>query len=79
MLDNKQQQHKKKNKKKTKKKAFNHAHAAGVIHNDIKSNNVVLEKHGEKWDPFVIDFGKTRLVSYPKPVMELSASAQEEY
>ena len=58
---------------------LNHVHAAGVIHNEIKSNNVVLEKRGEEWNPVIIDFGKVRLVTNPKPVMELSVSAREEY
>ena len=59
--------------------ALNHVHAAGVIHNDIKSNNIVLEKRREEWNPVIIDFGKARLITNPKPVMELSISAQEEY
>lgn len=59
--------------------ALNHMDAAGVIHNNIKSNNVVLEKRGEEQNPVIIDFGKVRLVTNPKPVMELSVSAQEEY
>ena len=60
-------------------KALNHMHDAGVIHNDLKSNNVVLEKREKEWNPVVIDFGKARHISNPKPVMDLSIFAQEEY
>lgn len=59
--------------------ALNHMHKAGVVHNDIKSNNVVLEKPGEQWNPVIIDFGKARHIANPKPLMDLSPSAQEEY
>lgn len=59
--------------------ALNHMHKAGVVHNDIKSNNVVLEKPGEQWNPVIIDFGKARRIANPKPLMDLSPSAQEEY
>jgi len=29
-----------------------------VVHNDVKSNNVVLKKPGKQWNPIIIDFGK---------------------
>lgn len=38
--------------------ALNLMDAAGVIHNNIKSNNVVLEKREEERNPVIIDFGK---------------------
>ncbi|XP_068675704.1 probable serine/threonine-protein kinase DDB_G0280461 [Montipora foliosa] len=60
-------------------KALNHMHDAGVIHNDLKSNNVVLEKREKEWNPVVIDFGKARHISNPKRAMDLSIFAQEEY
>jgi serine/threonine protein kinase/tetratricopeptide (TPR) repeat protein len=37
--------------------AINHAHQKGVIHRDIKPNNVLVTLHGEKPLPKVIDFG----------------------
>ncbi|XP_068691345.1 uncharacterized protein [Montipora foliosa] len=49
-------------------KALNHMHDAGAIHNDLKSNNV-LEKREKEWNPVVIDFGKARHISNPKPVI----------
>ena len=54
-------------------------HDAGAIHNDLKSNNVVLEKREKEWNPAFIDFGKARYISNPKPEIDLSIFAQEEY
>ena len=37
-----------------------HVHEAGYVHNDLKSNNVVLEKRDDgKHHPVIIDFGKS--------------------
>lgn len=38
--------------------ALNHIHSCGIPHNDVKSNNVVMEQRGEEWNPVIIDFGK---------------------
>ena len=38
-------------------KALAHVHNMGFLHNDLKSNNVVLDKKGGSYEP-VIDFGK---------------------
>jgi len=37
--------------------ALEAAHQAGLIHRDIKPSNIMLERHGEAWTPFVLDFG----------------------
>ena len=50
-----------------------------MVHNDLKSNNVLLEKRDQLWNLVVIDFGKARLITNLKPVMSLSVSAQERY
>ena len=60
-------------------KALNHVHNASVLHNNLKSGNVLLEKRQEKWNPVIIDFGKARFISKPKPLMSLSSSVQERY
>ena len=60
-------------------KALDRVHNVSVLHNDQKSDNVLLEKRQEKWNPVNIDFGKARFMSKPKPVMTLSSSAQERY
>ena len=39
--------------------ALQHIHAQGFIHNDLKANNVVLEKKGAHFNPVIIDFGKS--------------------
>jgi len=43
--------------------ALNHVHRCGYAHNDLKSNNVVLEKReDERLHPVIIDFGKSVLL-----------------
>ena len=59
--------------------ALNHIHSCGILHNDVKSNNVVMEQRGEEWNPVIIDFGKARFSSDPKPAMSLSTHQQEKY
>ena len=59
--------------------ALSHCHKVGVLHNDIKSNNILLEKREQHWNPVVIDVGKARFISNPKPLISLSAYAQEKY
>lgn len=39
-------------------------HSKGFLHNDIKSNNVVLDQTGpEQYNPVLIDFGKSTRTS----------------
>ena len=59
--------------------ALSHDHSKDILHNDLKSNNILLEKRGEDFNPVIIDFGKARFISNPKARMSLSASAQEQY
>ena len=35
-------------------------HEVRFLHNDLKSNNVLTERHGEAYKPVIIDFGKAR-------------------
>ena len=45
--------------------ALHHVHGYGYVHNDLKANNVVLEKReDERLHPVLIDFGKS--VSFDK-------------
>ena len=42
--------------------ALRHVHLRGYLHNDIKANNVVLERKpaaSKKYNPILIDFGKS--------------------
>ena len=41
-------------------KAVNYIHGKGYLHNDLKSNNVVLKRKKEGFDPMIIDFGKSK-------------------
>ena len=55
-------------------------HNLQIVHSDLKSNNVPLEKQMEsQWNPVIIDFGKARFITDPKPLMSLMASSQESY
>ena len=58
---------------------LNHVHRCEILHNDLKSNNVVVEKRNDMWNPVIIDFGKPHFISDPKPQMSLTASGQESY
>lgn len=42
--------------------ALIHIHSGGILHNDLKSNNVVMERREQQWNPVVIDFGKHALL-----------------
>ena len=54
-----------------------HVHICEILHNDLKSNNVVLEKQNEvQWNPVIIDFGKAGFITDPKPLLSLKASSQ---
>lgn len=46
--------------------AVGHVHGCGFIHNDIKSNNVVLEQREGHPSPVIIDFGKSVLAEKAK-------------
>ena len=50
-----------------------------ILHSDLKSNNVVVEKRNDTWNPVIIDFGTAHFISDPKPWMSLTASSQESY
>lgn len=43
--------------------ALAHVHNMGFLHNDLKSNNVVLDKKGGSYEPVIIDFGKSVPIS----------------
>lgn len=57
--------------------ALSRVHEMGFLHNDIKSNNVVIEKRGDDYNPVLVDFGKSRKVGSPKPLKVLSLSNQK--
>lgn len=35
-------------------------HKKGYIHNDLKSNNVIMHRRGDEFHPIIIDFGKSK-------------------
>ena len=38
-------------------------HAKGYLHNDLKSNNVLLERRNDCYRPVIIDFGKSKPIA----------------
>jgi serine/threonine-protein kinase len=38
------------------------AHEGGLIHRDLKRSNIMVERDGNRWQPFVLDFGIAREV-----------------
>ncbi len=59
--------------------ALDHIHSCGILHNDLKCNNVVLEYQDQQWNPVFIDFGKARYISDPKPILLMKVEKQEDY
>ena len=56
------------------------AHAAGVVHADLKADNVVVEHRRGGWDlAKVVDFGIARLVGAPRDETERSVCGTPEY
>jgi serine/threonine protein kinase len=47
--------------------ALAYAHAAGLIHRDIKASNVVVVQHGEAPRPVLLDFGLVKLLDDAGP------------
>ena len=59
---------------------LSHAHNHQIVHNGIKSNNIILEKQTESQrNPVIIDFRKSRFITDPKSLISLTASTQESY
>ncbi len=50
------------------------AHGVGVLHKDIKPANVLMQPHGEGWQPRLADFGSSRLLE-PERLQELGITA----
>jgi serine/threonine protein kinase len=60
--------------------ALQHIHSRGYLHNDLKANNVVLEmRYGSRYNPVIIDFGKSTRINAPKPKKCLSPADQRMY
>ncbi|XP_068715514.1 probable serine/threonine-protein kinase DDB_G0267514 [Montipora foliosa] len=60
--------------------ALIHVHNAGFAHNDIKGNNVVLDKASKgKYNPLLIDFGKSLPLTGLKGPKVLSTEQQKRY
>ena len=60
--------------------ALEHIHRCGYVHNDLKSNNVVLEKReDERLHPVIIDFGKSVAVNKAKSPVTKPKHAKELY
>ncbi|KAK3731360.1 hypothetical protein QZH41_007153 [Actinostola sp. cb2023] len=59
--------------------ALSHIHKMGFLHNDLKENNIVLDKRDNEITAVIIDFGKSRPISSPRGPKKLSISEQENY
>ena len=59
--------------------ALQHIHCKGYLHNDLKVNNVVLERrYGRQYNAVIIDFGKSTTIDSLEP-KTLSKSEQKIY
>ncbi|XP_068690592.1 misshapen-like kinase 1 [Montipora foliosa] len=60
--------------------ALAHIHSCGILHNDLKANNIVLEeRENGSVNPVIIDFGKASFASDAKPAVAIPISKREEY
>ena len=60
--------------------ALQHIHCKGYLHNDLKANNVVLERrYARQYNAVIIDFGKSTKIDSPEPKKTLSKSEQKIY
>lgn len=41
-------------------KALDYIHTGGILHNDLKANNVVVEKIEKGWNPLITDYSEAR-------------------
>ena len=55
-------------------------HSKGVLHNDLKGDNILLERREKHYNPVVIDFGKSMFIDErPERKMCMSTKEQKEY
>lgn len=59
--------------------ALLHIHEVGFLHNDLKSNNVILDIVKQSFNPVIIDFGKSLPMSGLKGPKILSEEKQKKY
>ena len=61
-------------------RALQFIHSKGVLHNDLKGDNILLERREKHYDPVVIDFGKSTFIDEtPERKMCMSTKEQKEY
>ena len=59
--------------------AFAYMHSEGILHNDIKANNVLLTLKFNRWVPTVIDFGKATFIDSKDKYPPLTETQIEKY
>lgn len=61
--------------------ALGHIHGRGIVHNDVKSNNVIIQQEGEHYRPIIIDFRKSeeivKLNAYKRSADYLAPEVRE--
>lgn len=61
--------------------ALGHIHSRKIVHNDLKSNNVIIQREGERYRPIIIDFGKSqeivKLKAYKRSADYLAPEVRE--
>lgn len=54
-------------------------HDHGLLHNDLKTDNVLLEKRGHRYHAVIIDFGMVSTISSPLRMTELPETLKVAY
>ena len=61
-------------------RALQFIHAKGVLHNDLKGDNILLERRKNYYNPVIIDFGKSTFIGVTHEQKRLmSTKEQKEY
>ncbi|XP_030828120.1 probable serine/threonine-protein kinase DDB_G0280461 [Strongylocentrotus purpuratus] len=54
-------------------------HDKRLLHNDLKKNNILLQRSGERWRAYIIDFGHGSTVTMPLKFPTFSLEEEREY
>ncbi|XP_041460819.1 probable serine/threonine-protein kinase DDB_G0280461 [Lytechinus variegatus] len=54
-------------------------HENGLLHNDLKKNNILMQRSGERWRAYIIDFGHGSTITMPLKFPIFTLEEEREY